>query len=52
MVLVIRSASTKRKLLLRSKQELERNGIKILGSVLNGVKESDINDYYYYQYYK
>ncbi len=52
MVLVIRSATTKRKLLLRSKQELERNGVKILGSVLNGVKESDINDYYYYQYYK
>lgn len=50
-VLVIKSHSTKRKLLMRAKQELERNGVKILGSVLNGVKESDMSSYYY-QYYK
>jgi hypothetical protein len=50
-VIVIKSHSTKRKHLVRAKQELERNGVKILGSVLNGVKESDMSSFYY-QYYK
>lgn len=51
-VMVLRSQVTKRKALLRTKQELERNGVRILGSVLNGVKETDLDEYYYYHYYK
>ena len=49
-VLVIKSHSTKRKHLVRAKQELERNGVKILGSVLNGVRESEVGSYYYHYY--
>lgn len=52
LVMVVRNQVTKRKALQRSKQELERNGVKLLGSVLNGVKESDLDEYYYYQYYR
>lgn len=52
LVMVVKSQVTKRKALLRAKQELERNGVKLLGSVLNGVKESDLDEYYYYRYYK
>jgi hypothetical protein len=51
LVMVVRNQVTKRKALLRAKQELERNGVKLLGSVLNGVKESDLDEYYYYHYY-
>ncbi len=52
LVMVVRNQVTKRKSLLRAKQELERNGVKLLGSVLNGVKESDLDEYYYYRYYR
>ena len=52
LVMVVKNQVTKRKALLRAKQELERNGVKLLGSVLNGVKESDMDEYYYYRYYK
>lgn len=52
LVMVVRNQVTKRKALLRAKQELERNGVKLLGSVLNGVKETDLDEYYYYRYYR
>lgn len=51
-VLVVRNDFVKKKEVLRSKQQLERNGSRILGVVLNRVKKSQV-DYqsYRYKYY-
>lgn len=51
-VLVVRNDFVKKKEVLRSKQQLERNGSRILGVVLNRVKKSQV-DYqsYRYRYY-
>lgn len=53
MLVVVRSEHAKKKVLTRVKQELERNGIRIVGAVLNGVKRYQFNrEYYYYLNYE
>lgn len=53
MIVVVRSDHAKKKVLTRVKQELERNGIRIVGAVLNGVKRYQFNrEYYYYLNYE
>ncbi len=49
-IMVTRSEVALKKNLKRCKQELERNGTRILGAVLNGVKKSRFSKDYYYSY--
>lgn len=49
-VMVVRSEQAKKKNIKRSKQDLERNGVRLIGAVLNGVKKSKLNKDYYYTY--
>lgn len=50
LVLVVRNEFTHKKALRRAKLELERNGVRIVGTVLNRVKKSS-SGYYGYNYY-
>lgn len=52
-LMVIRNEFIKKKLLKRAKQELERNGVRIVGAVLNRVKKNQIeySGYGYEKYY-
>lgn len=52
-ILVTRNDYTKKKVLIRVKNELIRNGARIVGVVLNGVKKNqvDYKDYGYDKYY-
>ena len=48
-LLVVRNDKVKLSVVKSVVKQLERNGISIIGAVLNGVKDSD-RDYYYYHY--
>lgn len=50
-LLVIRSNYVKMSVVRNVVKQLERNNIRIIGAVLNGVKKTD-KDYYYYYYYE
>jgi succinoglycan biosynthesis transport protein ExoP len=45
---VVRAGKTRRDLVLKARQTLERVGATVLGTVLNGVQQQDIGYYYYY----
>lgn len=48
-LLVVRNDAVRLSVVKSVVKQLERNGIRIIGAVLNGVKNSD-KDYYYYHY--
>lgn len=48
---VVLAGGTRRDVVLRGKEALERVGARILGPVLNRVSRSDLGYYYYYEYY-
>ena len=50
-LLVIRSSYVKMSVVRNVVKQLERNNIRIIGAILNGVKKTD-KDYYYYYYYE
>ena len=50
-LLVIRSNYVKMSVVRNVVKQLERNNIRIIGAILNGVKKTD-KDYYYYYYYE
>ena len=50
-LLVIRSNYVKMSVVRNVIKQLERNNIRIIGAILNGVKKTD-KDYYYYYYYE
>lgn len=50
-VLVIRSNYVKMSVVRNVVKQFERNNIRIIGAILNGVKKTD-KDYYYYYYYE
>lgn len=50
-LLVIRSNYVKLSVVRNVVKQLERNNIRIIGAILNGVKKTD-KDYYYYYYYE
>lgn len=52
-LLVVRNDFVKRKDVKRTKDQLERNGARLLGVVLNGVKKNQVDyDSYSYDYYE
>lgn len=50
-LLVIRSNYVKMSVVRNVVKQFERNNIRIIGAILNGVKKTD-KDYYYYYYYE
>lgn len=50
-LLVIRSSYVKMSVVRNVVKQFERNNIRIIGAILNGVKKTD-KDYYYYYYYE
>lgn len=53
MVMVVRNEFTRKKNLKRLKADLDRNGVRLVGAVLNRVKKNQIDygDYHYDKYY-
>ena len=54
LVMVIRNEMTRKKNLRRIRADLERNGVRLVGAVLNRVKKNqvDYGDYRYEKYYE
>lgn len=51
-LLVVRSNYVKMSVVRNVVKQLERNNIRIIGAILNGVKKTDKDYYYYYYYYE
>ncbi len=51
-ILVVKSDSTHKKILVNAKKNLEKAGVSLVGSILNQYKiSSDVSNYYYYYSY-